>query len=110
MKKILIAIIFISIFTSCDLLINPHPPIREHENQVVIEPLIIQSKDLFTINGNAYTYIGVKKNVLVYNPNTYQITILIGDEKLIIQSHDTAEVSFDNLQGGYTRFEINLGD
>lgn len=96
MKKLFVTIMLIFIFTSCDLLINPHPPIREHEDQVVIEPLIIQSEDLFTINGNAYTYIGVKKNVLVYNPNIYQITILIGYEKLIIQSHDTAEVSFDN--------------
>ena len=96
MKKLLIAIMFIFIFTSCDLLINPHPPIREHENQIVVESLTIQSEDLFTINGNAYTYIQVKRDVVVYNPNMYQIIIFIDDEQLIIQSHDTAEVSFDN--------------
>ncbi len=96
MKKLLIAIMFIFIFTSCDLLINPHPPIREHENQIVVEPLTIQSEDLFTINGNAYTYIQVKRDVVVYNPNMYQIIIFIDDEQLIIQSHDTAEVSFDH--------------
>lgn len=96
MKKLLIAIMFIFIFTSCDLLINPHPPIREHENQIVVEPLTIQSEDLFTINGNAYTYIQVKRDVVVYNPNMYQIIIFIDDEQLIIQSHDTAEVNFDH--------------
>ena len=96
MKKLLITIMFIFIFTSCDLLINPHPTIRENENQIVVEPLTIQSEDLFAINGNAYTYIQVKRDVIVYNPNMYQIIIFIDDEQLIIQSHDTAEVNFDH--------------
>ena len=97
MKKVLIVTIFIVLLAGCDLLINPHPPIREHDTGSVSTRLItLTSLNIFAVNGRVYTTYSTRQDVTIYNPNMFVIDIIVVDrDKISIAPHRYKKVVYN---------------
>lgn len=97
MKKVLLVTIFIVLLAGCDLLINPHPPIREHDTGIVsARPIVLTSLDVFAVNGRVYTTYSTRQDVTIYNPNMLVIDIIVVDSgKISIAPHGYKKVVYN---------------
>ena len=97
MKKVLLVTIFIVLLAGCDLLINPHPPIREHDTGIgSARPIVLTSLDVFAVNGRVYTTYSTRQDVTIYNPNTFVIDIIVVDsDKISVAPHGYKKVVYN---------------
>lgn len=94
MKKIFIFVILIFLLAGCDLLINPHPPIREHDtgSSEPIVYFIVTSTDMFSVNGVVYTQHTARQGSILYNPNSYSIVVSIDGVDHVIAEKERLEI------------------
>ena len=94
MKKTFIFVLLILLLAGCDLLINPHPPIREHDTggSEPVVYLIVTSTDVFSVNGNVYTKYTARQGSVLYNPNSYSIMVSVDGVDHVIAEKERLEI------------------
>lgn len=94
MKKIFIFVMLFFLLAGCDLLINPHPPIREHDtgSSEPIVYFIVTSTDVFSVNGKVYTKYTARQGSVLYNPNSYSIIVSIDGVDHVITEKERLEI------------------
>ena len=95
MKKYLVLIICIIItLSSCRLALGSDDiPQEEHTNVQSVEYVALDCIDMFSVNGKGYTTIKASLPVLVYNPNLYNIDVMVnGSAILTLLPHEENEL------------------
>lgn len=94
MKKYLGALIFILLLlSSCELALGGSIP-PEHNTPVQsVEYVTLDCIDTFSINGKGYTTVKASLPVIVYNPNLYNIDVMVnGSAILTLLPHEENEL------------------
>ena len=94
MKNIYIFILLIFLLSSCRLALGSDDvPQEEHANVQSVEYVTLDCIDMFSINGKGYTNIKASLPVLVYNPNLYNIDVMVnGSAILTLLPHEENEL------------------
>ena len=89
MKRILLILVLVTLFTSCRLALGGSIPPEHNAPVQIIEYITLDCIDMFSINGKGYTTIKASLPVIVYNPNLYTINVMVnGSAILCIESHE----------------------
>ena len=94
MKRILLIVVIVFALSSCDLMINDyHAPETDHVDTTVYA--MVTCNDLFVYNKMAYTSKRVVVPAIIYNPNNYDITIMVDNREVTILSHASLSITED---------------
>ena len=93
MKKILIFAILILSLSSCELALGGSIPPEHNTHVQSVEYVKLDCIDIFSINGKGYTSIKATLPVIVYNPNLYNIDVMVnGSAILTLLPHEENEL------------------
>jgi len=83
MKRILLILVLVTLFTSCRLALGGSIPPEHNAPIQSVEYVTLDCIDMFSINGRGYTHIKASLPVLVYNQNLYTINVMVNGSALL---------------------------